>query len=210
MKFNHIKKCIFTIGFLLTMPISTEGYAQTDAQLMASGQWRDPTTNLVWMRCNIGQKWNGQTCIGEAKPMTGFEAQDFAAALQHGNGFAGHTDWRLPTPYELSMLRTCSTGWHASVSHQVAEIDGTVRNVPGKPEMMGLPPNNYVPIKCAENAQQPTLNSRVFPNTSVAKHGMWWTSQNFGAHDIIYVNFRNGIIDKVGGITWKGHVRLVR
>lgn len=210
MAFMMINKYIFSLGLTFFLAFTTQSHAQSDQQLMASGQWRDPATNLIWMRCNIGQQWNGKTCVGDAKSMTGFEAKDFEKALKHGNGFAGHTDWRLPTPYELSELRFCSTGWHASVSHQVAEIDGTIRNIPGKPEMIGLPPNHYVPVKCNENSKQPTLDSSVFPNTSVVKHGFWWTNQNFGAYDIIYVNFRNGLIDKTGGATWKGHVRLVR
>ena len=43
-------------------PITTSLYAETDAELMASGQWRDPKTGLIWMRCLVGQKWTGSTC----------------------------------------------------------------------------------------------------------------------------------------------------
>lgn len=210
MKSTHLKSIISFIGLTTNLLMASPTYAQIDSQLFASGQWRDPTTNLIWMRCSIGQQWSGQTCVGEAKPMTGFDAQKFAAALKNGNGFAGYTNWRLPTPYELSMLRICSTGWQSGVSHQVADIDGSIRNVVGQPEMIGLPPNNYVPIKCAENAKRPTLDAKIFPNTSLLKHSMWWTSETYGSYDILYVSFANGVIDKIGGAAWKGHLRLVR
>jgi hypothetical protein len=40
-----------------------------DEQLLAQGQWRDPKTDLIWMRCSVGQTWLVKNCSGEAKKM---------------------------------------------------------------------------------------------------------------------------------------------
>ncbi|AGX86715.1 DUF1566 domain-containing protein [Candidatus Symbiobacter mobilis] len=52
-------------------------------------------TGLTWMRCAMGQTWTGATCSGTASTYT----FDQAKALT--SGFAGKTDWRLPSPWEL-------------------------------------------------------------------------------------------------------------
>lgn len=57
-------------------------------------------TGLVWMRCSLGQRWDGKTCGGEAA------AHSWGAALQAAAGaeFAGHSDWRLPNKNELESI----------------------------------------------------------------------------------------------------------
>lgn len=192
--------------------LSAITHAETDQQLLATGQWRDTQTGLIWMRCSIGQQWNGTTCIGEAKAMEGFEANRFARAIQNGSGFAEHTNWRLPTTAELSTIRSCSSGWHRGVSHQVANIDGTVSNVAGKPEIIGLPPaGDYVTaLKCDERSKKPTINTQIFPNTNLQKHRVWWTSEEYRTYNVWVVNFWNGMITDSSGTLWKGHLRLVR
>lgn len=49
-------------------------------------------TGLMWMRCALGQNWNGATCTGSGQTYI------WQAALQaaEGSSFAGHGDWRLP------------------------------------------------------------------------------------------------------------------
>jgi hypothetical protein len=59
----------------------------------------DSSTGLQWMRCSLGQTWNGATCTGEAKEYTLDEAQRIAPA-----------GWRLPTTEELASLVYCSSG----------------------------------------------------------------------------------------------------
>lgn len=62
-------------------------------------------TGLMWMRCALGQNWNGATCTGAAQTYT------WQAALQaaDGSSFAGHSDWRLPNIKELNSIveRAC-------------------------------------------------------------------------------------------------------
>lgn len=58
------------------------------------------TTNLTWMRCSLGQKWDGKTCAGTA------ETFSWASALQAAerHAFAGQSDWRLPNKNELETI----------------------------------------------------------------------------------------------------------
>ena len=57
-------------------------------------------TGLMWMRCTLGQNWDGTTCTNTAQSYT------WAGALQAAEGFnfAGHGDWRLPDTKELSSI----------------------------------------------------------------------------------------------------------
>jgi hypothetical protein len=57
-------------------------------------------TRLQWMRCALGQQWNGVGCAGAATPQTWAQALAAAAASTHG----GFTDWRLPSRSELASL----------------------------------------------------------------------------------------------------------
>jgi len=54
----------------------------------------------MWMRCALGQNWNGATCTGSGQNYT------WQAALQaaEGSSFAGYSDWRLPDIKELSSI----------------------------------------------------------------------------------------------------------
>ncbi|WP_341327143.1 DUF1566 domain-containing protein [Methylotuvimicrobium sp. KM2] len=62
-------------------------------------------TTLMWMRCLLGQVWDGNACSGSAQI---YIWQD---ALQAANGysFAGYNDWRLPNKNELISIveRAC-------------------------------------------------------------------------------------------------------
>ncbi|WP_026377085.1 DUF1566 domain-containing protein [Aestuariibacter salexigens] len=62
-------------------------------------------TGLVWMRCSLGQTWNGSTCINEADELTWQQALDQA----YGYEFADSLAWRLPNIKELASIteRSC-------------------------------------------------------------------------------------------------------
>ncbi len=64
------------------------------------GTVTDPTTGLTWMRCSMGQMWDGTTCTGTASTYT----WDQANALTGVVTFAGLSDWRLPSLDELRSL----------------------------------------------------------------------------------------------------------
>lgn len=68
------------------------------------GTVTDMITRLQWMRCSVGQTWDGRTCQGKAANNTWGEAQ------QAPKTFAGYSDWRMPSIDELKTLIYCSNG----------------------------------------------------------------------------------------------------
>jgi hypothetical protein len=55
-------------------------------------------TGLIWMRCSMGQTWTGSTCTGAASEHT------FVQARALNSSFAGKSDWRMPSPWELATI----------------------------------------------------------------------------------------------------------
>ncbi len=66
------------------------------------GTVTDVRTGLQWMRCSLGQQWNGDTCIG------GADSYSYTNALKEGK--AKGNGWRLPEKDELLTLVYCSSG----------------------------------------------------------------------------------------------------
>ena len=58
----------------------------------------------MWMRCSLGQEWDGATCTGSAEEYTWREALEAVEALNNDGGYAVHTDWRLPNVKELASI----------------------------------------------------------------------------------------------------------
>lgn len=100
------------------------------------GTVTDVKTGLQWMRCSMGQTWQNDGCVGEAKAYTWDEAMALAKTVD----FAGHADWRLPTREELESLVYCSSG---------------------KPKAW-----NETIDSCEGDYHKPTLVSVAFPNSS--------------------------------------------
>jgi len=74
------------------------------------GTLTDTQSKLIWMRCSLGQAWNGSTCTGTPESYTWQSAQDAASKLDHAGGYANHLDWRVPHIPELAMIaeRQCA------------------------------------------------------------------------------------------------------
>ena len=70
------------------------------------GTVTDPTTGLTWMRCSMGQTWDGvnSTCTGTASTYTFDQANALTGTLT----FAGQSDWRVPTIQELQTILVLS------------------------------------------------------------------------------------------------------
>lgn len=74
-------------------------YAQERFQVSADGQEvTDTQSKLVWRRCAEGQKFEGETCKGQALKFS------FVAAKKHAQASSGVTAWRVPTKDELVAL----------------------------------------------------------------------------------------------------------
>jgi hypothetical protein len=58
------------------------------------------TTGLMWMRCSLGQNWDGKGCSGSAAALSWQGALQSARDFEH----AGFNDWRLPNKNELESI----------------------------------------------------------------------------------------------------------
>ncbi len=72
------------------------------------GTITDASTGLMWEKKSddgsVHDKDNTYTWSTEAGDMDGTISTTFLAALNGGGGFAGHTDWRIPTKDELEAI----------------------------------------------------------------------------------------------------------
>lgn len=68
-----------------------------------NGTVTDSETEITWMRCALGQKWNGKTCEGKAHDYSWQEARDAVAEL-NSDTFGEPTSWRLPLVPELASI----------------------------------------------------------------------------------------------------------
>lgn len=67
------------------------------------GTVTDTETEITWMRCTMGQKWDGKTCKGKAHEYNWQEARDAVAQL-NSDTFGEPTSWRLPLVPELASI----------------------------------------------------------------------------------------------------------
>ena len=68
------------------------------------GTLTDFEPDLTWMRCSLGQTWNGTTCTGTPVTYTWQSAQDAADKLNSAGGYANRHDWRVPKIAELASI----------------------------------------------------------------------------------------------------------
>ena len=66
----------------------------------------DTRTGLQWMRCSLGQHWNGRSCAGKAIECSLQDALSYTSQLNNNRSLNyGHNDWRMPTWDELTSIR---------------------------------------------------------------------------------------------------------
>ena len=89
---------IFTLPFLAA--VNTPVVAK-DAQFIAKEHIViDLKSGVEWLRCSVGQRWNGTECIGEIVKLN----QEMAVqAIKLANEQLGG-NWRLPTRMELENI----------------------------------------------------------------------------------------------------------
>jgi len=87
---NHCIETNFT-----DYPLINERYCD-----LGDGTVLDTQTNLQWMRCALGQTWDGENCVGKAIRFNWDEANTAVKDHQQVND----NDWRLPSLEELATL----------------------------------------------------------------------------------------------------------
>lgn len=212
----QITRHICTTAILAVSLFSSAGYADS---LMKSGQWKDPKTGLIWMRCSIGQKWNGSTCTGKALRLSFKDAGEYAHKfINEKQRFGGHSNWRVPNEWELTTIRYCSKGWHQKHRDKVvSELTESGRKTHTVREYLGPFTDKVysatgivtVPSSCNKGSQ-PTINTRIFPAT-IANY--YWSSTphlNDYRNDFAQlVNFASGA-SRYKSKNYHSYVRLVR
>lgn len=197
-------------------------YAQKPTvTLMMSGQWKDPETGLVWMRCSLGQEWDGTGCKGNPLTLSWFDAKDYIQTyVNEKQRFGGYSNWRMPTVTELAGIRSCTEGWRYKVRQvMISELTEKGRATRMVNQDMGLY-TVVVPDEknggtvtvakwCDEDSRKPTIDTRAFPGTPVT--GFYWSStQGTGFSSGVW-----GVSVSSGSTFWYGrnyrnYVRLVR
>lgn len=159
------------------------------------GTVEDVITGLMWMRCAIGQQWNGSTCLGKPEKFTWNKIKEITRS------HIGHEDWRLPTIEELRTLIYCSTGRPDYFSMgEDADISNKDYGCGGKAS--------------AIDHEIPTIVKAIFPNTPSEYYDSTFWSSSVNTEDSFYVwvaIFSGGYIN-AGGFhkNDKLNVRLVR
>lgn len=74
------------------------------------GTLTDTQSGMIWMRCALGQRWDGATCAGKPGDYSWQGAQEAAGKLNDKGGYARYVDWRVPHIPELAMIaeRQCA------------------------------------------------------------------------------------------------------
>ncbi len=174
--------------------VSMQSYAETDAELMASGQWRDPATGLIWMRCSMGQTWTGNNCTGDALEFTWAEAKSYFT-LFNQKGFAGQNNWRLPKIEELVTLRRCRVGWYQRAEPYFSREHGWL---PIGIATKTLPNGQNAPVSCIVDTvyhAPAQVNLKTFPNTPSDSYWSGSLEVKRKKYNYVwFVNFRNGLL----------------
>ncbi|WP_394753987.1 DUF1566 domain-containing protein [Crenothrix sp.] len=107
MKTSLWKTVFLSVSLLSTASVvyadnwKTEGLYQ-----VKDGLVKDPKSGLMWMRCSVGQKWDGSQCQGAATLYSWEKAMDMPEKFD----YASYKDWRVPSHNELKSLVYCTDG----------------------------------------------------------------------------------------------------
>ncbi len=192
---------ILTVGQNLLIPWQTQGESSADDATAIpgvqgkrilryiaydNGTALDTETGLMWMRCALGQTWDGRTCRGKGTEM------NWIMAKRQRLSFAGYDDWRTPTIEELRTLVYCSNGKPAyfSLGKDADTKDSGCAGLPDK------------------NHNSPTVVQEVFP----ASPWRFWSDSPYvyisGYAWSMYFNYGDDSYSPI--LRSDYHVRLVR
>lgn len=177
------------IAWLLAVGLSAQAapyFANEEGNLV----W-DKATGLVWMRCSLGQTWNGKTCNGNATGFNFEQAQDAARSVNAAKEQRGFNDWEVPNARQLATIRECSNGLK---SNELKDLED------GKPK---------VADGCRPVAAKPTIDSSIFSGT---KDSWYWSSSpaiSWGSDRVWVLGFDFGGFG-INRSHYLSFVRLVR
>ncbi|MCW7755456.1 DUF1566 domain-containing protein [Desulfobotulus sp. H1] len=158
-------------------------------QINSDGTVIDLNTGLEWMRCSIGQIWDGETCAGEAEKINWYAAMSMAEKK----------GWRLPSIEELSSLVYCSSGI------RMAFVDDKFY---ARELEAGLSEGG-----CIGESHFSVIDRDVFPKTPVdlGSDGYWSSTTDFNDETAAWIiSFYNGGVFRITKEINFENVRLVR
>lgn len=206
-------KFLSTLTFTSLLLFAPTSHAESNKTLMKKGQWKDPKTGLIWMRCSIGQKWTGSTCSGKAIELNFNDSKEYTRRFVNQKKRFGYNNWRLPNISELANIRYCSNGWTRNIqSKKVSELteNGRVlRNVNKDMGIRTIKINTVLPHSCEYPRKSPTINKNIFPKTD---SNFYWSSTSHQNYDGAWgVFFPNGeISSSPKDVNEHTYLRLVR
>lgn len=148
-----------------TTAATTDQWQMLDRYQVKGGLTKDPATGLMWMRCSIGQNWDGLTCQGKAVEINWDQAMNLPKNFE----YLGYDDWRVATVEELKTLIYCSSG-------KTEMLDS---------EMIGCS-NNYVPPTIAQTAFPETPSTGAWSSSLNANNSGYVWVVNFSNGDDDY------------------------
>lgn len=115
MQARYLSKLTILCGLIFAPMTNAEQFCLSSAPSSApqdeflqfdNGQVLHLATNLMWMRCGLGQTWDGEACTGDASSFTWKEALNASVGYE----FNDSTAWRLPNVKELASIteRSCT------------------------------------------------------------------------------------------------------
>jgi Protein of unknown function (DUF1566) len=147
----------------------------------------DKATGLIWMRCSLGQKWDGEACSGVPTDFRLELGRALANSLNAGSLIIdGKTDpaWVVPKIHQIASLRACSEGGLLGVVNVGAQ---------------------EIEKECPDFSYAPTIDAKIFPNT---KADLYLSSSIDGEYSWL-VGFNSGnVVNYRGGV--HVFIRLVR
>ena len=130
----HTKKIIFILMSILCSILPVTATFANNAQFIAKDHIViDLRSGVEWLRCSVGQRWNGAQCVGEIVKLN----QEMSVkAIELANEQLGG-NWRLPTRVELENI-VCHECRHPKIDASIFP------NTPAEPFWTGEQ-NQYSP-----------------------------------------------------------------
>jgi hypothetical protein len=139
----------------------------------ADGTVTDKETKIIWMRCALGQQWDGHTCTGKVSQYNWQKAVEAVAKVNQAK-YGGVSTWRLPYVPELASIveRQC---FDPRVNLVVFPATPSIAFWTGM-ERMGHPDMAYI---IDFGAGEATPSKKTYAGPIRLMHdgpdGPWWT-----------------------------------